>query len=38
VTEVYGFLDWLTQTAIHNLPGWGDVPWYVEDRDVFLAR
>ena len=36
-TEVYGFLDWLTQAAICHLPGWRDVPWYIEDRDVFLA-
>jgi len=38
VTEAYGFLDWLTQTAVHHLPGWGSLPWVIEDRDVFLNR
>ena len=35
--EVCGFLEWLTAAAIQQLPGIDTAPWYIEDRDVFLA-
>jgi hypothetical protein len=37
VTEVCGFLDWLTAAAVRRLPGWDEAPWYIEDREVFLS-